>query len=202
MTQLVRGSISGRLDPTWRRVPKIDLLPRTRRSFLTPVVLGLLALILVQAVVARYLLGELAAADEAARAARSDLVEANASKFKEENAIVDQEESITGLDTEEKQLTRQLDLIASTQSALQAERPDWAVALKALLGADGPAIRFQNVVTTPEGDMTVTGVATGLDAMSGFQTHMLSVEDVLDLLSLQWEEGDSDLVFTAEIRVR
>ena len=202
MTQLARGSISGRLDPTWRRVPKIDLLPRTRGSFLTPVVLGLLALILVQAVVARYLLGELAAADEAARAARSDLIAANAAKFKEENAIADQEESITGLDSEEKQLTRQLDLIASTQSDLQAERPDWAVALEALLGADGPAIRFQNVVTTPEGDMTVTGVATGLDAMSGFQTHMLGVEDVLDLLSLQWEEGDSDLAFTAEIRVR
>ena len=202
MTHLVRGSISGRLDPTWRRVPKIDLLPRARGSFLTPVVLGLLALILVQAVVARYLLSELAAADEAARAARSDLVAANAAKFKEENAIADQEESITGLDSEAKQLTRQLDLIASTQSDLQAEHPDWAVALEALLGADGPAIRFQNVVTTPEGDMTVTGVATGLDAMSGFQTHMLGVEDVLDLLSLQWEEGDSDLVFTAEVRVR
>lgn len=210
MTQTLRGGVFARLrpysvdagEPTWRRVPKVDMLPESRLGVWTPVLLALLAVIVVEAVVLRYLYSDFLVTGEETAFAVARLTDAERLRSQEESTVAGLDATIQELDAQIEQLSGALAQAGQRLSERESRRAEWAAPLQALLGADGPEVRLERVVAGPDRVMELTGTATGVAAMRTFQAHMLSVGDALDLRSLQWEEGDESLVFTAEVRVR
>ena len=187
---------------TWRRVPKISLISKQRETFLTPLAIGLLVLIVVEVVVLRLLFGGLSGVNESADSARSRLKVVDDEKRKEQVLMGDAEERIRTVEGEIGSLSDRLNELQGGQTDLNSANIDWGVPLRALLGADTAGFRFERIGAEPTGVIKVSGTATGFDAVGAFQAHMAAVEQTLEVLSFKAEQGDSSLVFNAEIRVR
>ena len=209
MTQLFHGSVSGASHPiragasvaAWRQVPRINLLPK-RQSFLKPIVVVLLVVILVQAFFLLYLyLGMLEASDQVETATIA-LDGASAETYVEENTLADMELEIESIDQETAQLVGEHEQLILTYQGLTEGWTDWAASLEAVLVVDDPDVRLDKIVTRPGGEMTVVWTATGAHAISGFDDHIRSVESLLELGSMQCEGLEPPLACTAEIMVR
>ena len=119
-----------------------------------------------------------------------------------ESAIADHEDEIRAVRDQLESLTAEQDLISLAYARITTERTDWASSIDALLRAETPDVRFTKIEAKPGGKVEAAGTAAGPAAMVEFQGRMRVVEDILDLQSLKWEEGDSALLFTASIQVK
>ncbi len=189
-------------DSGWRRVPKINLLPGTRSSVITPLVLFLVAVMLLEALALQYLYRDGLSTNERSDALGRELSDIERRISAQEGAIADEEGKIAELENGLKQLAAQDEVARQAYDQLTALRPDWGASLEALLQGDSPDAMFTKVVTAPGGKIDVTGVATGVAGIDRFLEHMREVDYILDLTSFRWEEGESSLVFTADIRTR
>ena len=189
-------------EPNWRRVPKISVVPGERASVITPLVLALLALLVVEAIVLQHLYRGLQDTSDRVAAATRDLDRVEGLVSTESNTISGKEQEIAALDAQIEQLGTQQDMISKAFNELTAGRTDWGNALDVLLRTDSPEVRFDKIVGQPGGKVDVTGTAEDVAAFGTFQDHMSSVDDILFLQDSGFEEGDSHLVFTADIEVR
>ena len=187
-------------ESNWRQVPRISLLPREKASPITPLVLGLLALLVVEGLALQYLYRDMSSINGGA----SDLSERERERevLGVESAIADHEDEIRAVRDQLESLTAEQDLISLAYARITTERTDWASSIDALLRAETPDVRFTKIEAKPGGKVEAAGTAAGPAAMVEFQDRMRVVEDIHDLQSLKWEEGDSALLFTASIQVK
>ena len=208
MTQLSHGSVSGASSPiragaaaAWRQVPRINLLPK-RQSFLKPVVIVLLAILLVQASFLIYIYRGMSKASDQVETTMLALDDASAEMYVEENTLADLVIEIESIDQEMAQLVGEHEQLMVTYQGLAEGRTDWAASLEALLSVDEPEVRLDKIITRPGGEITVAWTAKGAHAISGFDDHIRSVESLLELGSMQCEGLEPPLACTAEISVR
>ena len=92
-------------QPPWRRVPKVDMLPRSRRGVLTPALLALLAVIAVEAAVLRYLYSDFLLTGEATEVAAARLADAERLRSQEESTVAGLDATMQELDAQIGQLS-------------------------------------------------------------------------------------------------
>lgn len=187
----------------WRNVPKINLLGGRRETRLTPLVLALIAVILVQLLLLRHFYTGLNGNNELAEKARGAVGVANQELFKQEGVLADIDEQMATIDNEMKALVEQHEMTIQTYQELAGGRVIWAAPVRTLLTADAIDLRFKRLETTPDGLVTITGIAEDFDAIGRFQSQMseLKARGVLELCSLKSDAGDAVQEFTAEVKV-
>ena len=154
------------------------------------------------AVFVAYLYQDLSATEELAAGEQSKLTAAGGRMDTVDGSLATLVAEITKNETQTAQIEADSGLIGQTPEELAKLRIDWKTALQALFGADGPGILLTRVVAEPDGKLAVTGTIEGVDSVARFNEHMRSVEEVLALRNLQLEEGESILVFNADVEVR
>ena len=189
---------------SWRQVPRISLIPKGRASLINPLVLGLMAVILIQVFVLQDLYRGKVSTDDTAAVLTTDLDSNLQAVSTEESAIAEENAKIKAIVNEINQLGSQRDLVVQVREELASTWIDWGGggAVEALLAADGLDIRLDEAVTEPGEKMKVTATAADVAAIGRFQDHLKSVGDTLVLQSLQWEQIDSSVVINAIVEVR
>ena len=134
-------------DWDWRRVPRVSLLPEERPSILTPLVLALLAVLIIEAAGDLYLYRDLSAQEDLVDAAQAVLDAEFGRVDAVEVTIADLEERLGLVDQQLSELAARRELVSQTASDLDSARLDWSSAMTALFGADGTEIKLARVVT-------------------------------------------------------
>ena len=189
-------------DWDWRRVPRVSLLPEERPSILTPLVLALLAVLIIEAAGDLYLYRDLSSQEDLVDAAQAVLDTEFGRVDAVEVTIADLEERLGLVDQQLSELAARRELVSQTASDLDSARLDWSSAMTALFGAAGTEIKLARVVTDLSGEMRVVRTMSGVDAVGKFHDHMSQVDQTLNLRNLQVEAGDKALVFNADIEIR
>ena len=187
----------GSQDRNWRRVPKINILPSNRATApsTSQIRLVLLVVLLVEAFFIQQWYREVG------------------------NSFLQIEDTTGQLESVELQLADELqavDKLRTQVSQLEAQRKvredefrevtggqiDWHGVLGVLFAAETQGTRFRSVVTSPSGEVTVEGFATGPDALKTLPNQIASVADVLTLQSVETEPGSDPPTFIAVFQVR
>ena len=205
MTTLLRSRLgTGRADLqewSWRRVPKVSLLPPEGSALITPRVQALGVLLAILALGAVVLYRDLGSTQEALSKAQSELDAVGNRIGDQESAISDESEKIGALDEEFNKVDEQRASVDVVRVELSAAQPDWGAALEALMAADGGGLRFNRVAAGPEGTLSVTLSLEGVGAVGTFLNHMKDVEDIIELPPFHIEQGDAVQILFAEVKV-
>ena len=189
---------SARVEP-WRQVPLINLLDSAggrRRTMYKVLRGGLVAVLLLETLLAGAAYRNLSALREDVRAAQDEL-----------NAVARESEAVSATvqNLHRRIDERKLALGEARQekTALTSSRVDWGASLMALFGAEVAPVAFNSVVMRPAaGEVDVTGVALDISAIIAFQSEIKEASVLLDLQSMRWEEGDSSLDLFATFKIK
>lgn len=201
----------GRDDATqdsWRAVPKISVIDPPRAGAVTPVIMLLVLVVVVELLVVQFLYRDYSSGKTAADALQVEADNMASRLSLQEGDMADSEVRIGDIDNEIKAAIEQTAAQEATRDNLSTAydeilvRPDWAGAFDAILRADGGAIAIQTIRTEAGGRIEASGTATGITAISGLQNQFRSASDILDLISLQLDNADGSQTFRAKIRVR
>lgn len=190
-------------DRLWRQVPKINLLPRRRRTAPTKLIIrGALVLILI---------GEVLWVQDRARdggAPTATDVQSTASMKSQLQATqreaVQAQEETGALQTEITALKQQRDAKEQTSKQATAGHLNWNATLRALFLAQEQVsgVQFSLVADEPGGVVVLQGFVKDLKTMAELQNQLRGVAAILDLLSIQWETVPNALRFTASFKVK
>ncbi len=192
----------GLSSATWRRVPRINMLPQKPRT-VTPLLagLGLVFVIAIALLLLIYNGLSKANSDLDNKNGTLDLLAAQMSNAEGIDASLDNQ--INGVTAQITALTAAEGEQAAIVAELHGNRIDWTVSLFALLQADSLDIRFRRVDTMPDGTILVTGAATDVASMNRLQEHLLSLNELIDIVSgPSWKQGEYEMLFTFEVKVR
>ena len=180
----------------WRRVPKINLLPKTGRTPTARLVIGALILVLViEGIVALTMSTGLSSTRDDTEQTRLALAGA-------ERQLTFIETEIQGLHSQIDQLRRGSGTSADVHAAIDAKRVDWGASIAGMFSAQVPGVRFESVVAdTPAGKVMISGTADNVAGVVGFQAQLGQASDLVVLESLRWEEGEESLSFSADLSV-
>jgi Tfp pilus assembly protein PilN len=181
---------------SWRRVPRINVLPRagaaTDRRRLTRYALAAIVLIAVVYLVMQY---QGRSADEAAaEALRSDLQRVQADVAAEQQVVTELQASV------DEARQRLADAKAGYEQ-ITAGRTDWFTGISSLLASGVEGVRFTSIVTKTGGEIALTGEAADLGAISAFQGRLRDVSGSLKLQGISFESTSTVLKFAANLRV-
>lgn len=184
-------------ERNWRNVPKINLLPAKRATApaTSHLRLVLLVILLVEAFFIQQWYREVASSQQ-------QIDETKASVESAELQLADERKATATLRTQLSQLQAQRTLREEEFNAVTGGRIDWHVVLAVLFNAETAGSRFLSVTTTPEGEVTVQGVATAPEALRTLPSQLSGVQNVLNLQSIKWQPGSNPPTFTAVFRVR
>ena len=196
------------MQDSWRAVPRISVVAPPRGSSVTPVVILLALVIVVELFAVQFLYRDYTSGKTAAEALSAEVENVASRLSLEEGDMASSEARIGEIGSEidavreqaASQDTARNDLSSAYDEILV--RPDWAGAFEAILRADGGEITLQTIRTETGGKIQVSGTATGITAISGLQDQFRSVSDLLDLISLQLDNAEGSQTFIAEIQVR
>ena len=190
-------------DRRWRQVPKINLLPRRRRTAPTKLIIRS-ALVLILIVEVLWVQdrardgGAPAAADAQSNARMKSQLQAT------QREVAQAQEETGALQTEFTALKQQRDAKDQASKQATAGHLNWNAALRALFLAQEQVsgVQFSLVADEPEGVVVLQGFAKDLKTMAELQNQLMGVAAILDLLSIQWETVPNALKFTANFKVR
>lgn len=184
-TRIAVGGIATSADRHWRQVPKINILPRRRRT--TGGVLmvrAVLALIVVLEVFwVQNLYRAKAAADEATRVAKATLE-------REQRQLTAERGPTEALQSQLTQLQQQRDAKEQAYKEAAGGRIDWHNAIATLLGVEAPEVTFESVVVQEGGKIVLKGVANQAEALATLPIKLRGTSAVLDFQSIKWEAAN------------
>lgn len=180
----------------WRQVPKINMLPESRLSAISPLVVLLVIVLLAEAVAAQILHRQLQDGNEAVIAATHRLNQAQRSLSVERDATDREALRMNALNEKIAEIEAQDANVLQAYTQLALPRPDWAATLQALLQADRPDFRLDRLTADGPGTMRLSATATGPDGIREFLAHMSSVNDILGLAD--WDSGQGDTKLTVD----
>jgi len=181
----------------WRKVPKVNLLP-PRRGGSSAASLFRLLLMAVLLVEGYFVQDWFRSNDASALELESTKVELQGA----ERQLADRQGSVDAIRAQLSQLQVQRNNQERQFQEVTAGQIDWATVLAALFAAETPETLFSKVVGTPDGEVTLEGLATGADAITTLQTQLTVGSNVLDLQSIQSAQRGDQPSFTAVFRVR
>ena len=205
MTQPLQDYLGRRRGPThpglegedWRRVPKINLLPRIgRTSTAKLVIVGLILVLVIEGIVALTMSAGLSGIQD-------DTEQTNLALAGAERQLTFIETEIQDLHSQIDQLRRGSGTSEDAFTAINAKRVDWGASIAGMFGAQVPGVRFELVVTdTSTGKMIISGTADDVAGVVGFQAQLAQASNLVLLESLRWEEGEASLSFSADLSVK
>jgi Tfp pilus assembly protein PilN len=179
------AGIATSADRHWRRVPKINILPRRPRT--PPVVLmlrGLLALIVVLEVFGvQNLYRAKAGSDETTRATRATLE-------REQRQLTAEQGSVQAIQSQLSQLQQQRDAKDQAYKEATGGKVDWHTAIATLLAVAAPEATFESVIAQEGGKIVLKGVANEAEAVATLPSKLRGTSAVLDFQSIRWEAGN------------
>ena len=181
----------------WRRVPKISLLARERVGASTALLsVGLVIVFLVELFFVQDMFRDMSSTQDTidTQARVVTIVEKQLSSMENEVAsLYDQ--------VNELELRREKAAPASTETPV--EQVLWASPLMALLAVEGPDVRLESMVTSPDGEIQVIGTVSGFAALLALQVQFQGLSDDLDLQRFYSPEPEEELRnFTAIFQVK
>jgi hypothetical protein len=203
------GARSGAVrDGPWRNVPTINVAATARRKTITPTVWLLILVVLVELFAFQFIYRSYSTANANVETVQKEIEAFQTLIEREDGAKNTEEDSMADLAVK---IQSEVDAAARRQAsrveAAQAfdefgVKTDWAGAFELLLQADRPDLSFQKITAEADGKIEASGIVADIVAIGRFQEHMRTIDDVLDLLSLQLEDDDESQTFSIEIQVR
>ena len=173
----------------WRNTPRINFAPERRLFPFSPVIAILVAVLIIEALVALTFFGRLQEARADALAANDTLESVQRALRQEQAATDDVTEKIADVSEEIDRIEQQSAGAFEIYNRLTQKRPEWAAALQALLQASSTDFRIYSLVANPPAEadsvarITLSATATGSDTVGGFLDYMAGMSDFLDLAS-------------------
>ena len=184
-------------DRNWRRVPKINILPSKRATApaTSQIRLVLLAVLLVEAFFIQQWYREAISFSE-------QIVETESKVKSADSQLDDEEQAMDTLRTQLSQEEAQRKVREVEYREVTGGQIGWDGVLGVLFAAETQGSRYLTVITSPSGEVTLEGVATGPDARRTLPTQLTGVADVLTLQKIEWEPGGDPPTFIAVLQVR
>ena len=179
------GGIAASPDRHWRQVPKINILPRRRRT--PPIVLlvrGILVLILVLEVFwVQQLYRGKAVAVEAIGVAKANL-------DREQRQLTAEQRPVDALQAQLTQLQQQREAKVQAYKNAAGDHFDWHPSIASLLAVRAPEVTFESVVVQEGGRVILTGVTQESEAMATLPAKFRGTAPVLAFQSIKWEAAN------------
>ncbi len=173
----------------WRNTPRINFAPERRLFPFSPVIAILVAVLIIEALVALTFFGRLQEARADALAANDTLESVQRALRQEQAATDDVTDKIADISEEIDRVEQQSAGAFEIYNRLTQRRPEWAAALQALLQASSTDFRIYSLAANPPAKadsvarITLSATATGADTVGGFLDYMAGMSDFLDLAS-------------------
>ena len=173
----------------WRNTPRINFAPERRLLPFSPVIAVLVAVLIIEALVALTFFGRLQDARADALAANDTLESVQRALRQEQAATDDVTGKIADISEEIDRIEQQSAGAFEIYNRLTQRRPEWAAALQALLRANSPDFRIFSLAASPPAmvgspaQINLTATASGTHTVSIFLDYMDELQDFLELAS-------------------
>jgi len=173
----------------WRNTPKINFAPERRIFPFSPVIALLVAVLIIEVLVALTFFGQLQDARAEALSANDTLESVQRTLRQERAATDDVTDKIEDISEEIARIEQQSAGAFEVYNRLTHRRPEWAAALQALLRANSRDFRIFSLAASPpvkvgsSAQIKLTATASGAHTVSIFLDYMEELQDFLDLAS-------------------
>ena len=173
----------------WRNTPKINFAPERRIFPFSPVIALLVAVLIIEVLVALTFFGQLQDARAEALSANDTLESVQRALRQERAATDDVTDKIEDISEEIARIEQQSAGAFEVYNRLTQRRPEWAAALQALLRANSRDFRIFSLAASPpakvgsSAQIKLTATASGAHTVSIFLDYMEELEDFLELAS-------------------
>ena len=182
----------------WRNTPKINFAPERRIFPFSPVIAILVAVLIIEALVALTFFGRLQDARADALSANDTLESVQRALRQERAATDDVTDKIEDISEEIARIEQQSAGAFEIYNRLTQRRPEWAAALQALLRANSPDFRIFSLAANPPAmvgspaQINLTATASGAHTVSIFLDYMEELQDFLELANLSTSQTSDD----------
>lgn len=190
-----RAGVQGRY---WRRVPKVDVLPRRQIKLSTSLVVrGLLVLV--------FLVGVFLVQREYRE--RLDVDSTLGAKTAQlqslQRQLSAQKKEVDPVRSEITKLKSQLDGAEQAYRQVTAGYIDWHVAVEALLlKTETSGVRFNSVTTKPGGGVALLGQAANPRTAATLPKQLQDISSAIEFQGIQWKPGSDPPEFTATFKLQ
>ncbi|MDE2823567.1 MAG: hypothetical protein OXK79_08680 [Chloroflexota bacterium] len=173
----------------WRNTPKINFAPERRIFPFSPVIALLVAVLIIEVLVALTFFGRLQDARADALSANDTLESMQRAVRQERAATEDVTDRVEDISEEIARIEQQSAGAFEIYNRLTQRRPEWAAALQALLRANSPDFRIFSLAASPPAkvgspaQINLTATASGAHTVSIFLDYMDELQDFLELAS-------------------
>ena len=173
----------------WRNTPKINFAPERRIFPFSPVIALLVAVLIIEVLVALTFFGRLQDARADALSASDTLESVQRAVRQERAATEDVTDRVEDISEEIARIEQQSAGAFEIYNRLTQRRPEWAAALQALLRANSPDFRIFSLAASPPAkvgspaQINLTATASGAHTVSIFLDYMDELQDFLELAS-------------------
>ena len=173
----------------WRNTPKINFAPERRILPFSPVIAILVAVLIIEVLVALSFYGRLQDARDEALSASDTLESVQRAVQQERAATEDVTDRVKDISEEIARIEQQSAGAFEVYNRLTQRRPEWAAALQALLRANSPDFRIFSLAASPPArvgspaQINLTATASGAHTVSIFLDYMDELQDFLELAS-------------------
>lgn len=193
----------------WRNTPRINFAPERRIFPFSPVIALLVAVLIIEALVALTFFGRLQDARADALSANDTLESVQRAVRQERAATDDVTDRVEGISEEIARIEQQSAGAFEVYNRLTQRRPEWAAALQALLRANSPDFRIFSLAASPPArvgspaQINLTATASGAHTVSIFLDYMDELQDFLELASWNTSQTSDDrTLFEAVVNLK
>ena len=193
----------------WRNTPRINFAPERRIFPFSPVIAMLVAVLIIEALVALTFFGRLQDARADALSANDTLESVQRAVRQERAATDDVTDRVEGISEEIARIEQQSAGAFEVYNRLTQRRPEWAAALQALLRANSPDFRIFSLAASPPArvgspaQINLTATASGAHTVSIFLDYMDELQDFLELASWNTSQTSDDrTLFEAVVNLK
>ena len=184
-------------DREWRRVPKINVLVRQRRTLpknlLVRGFLVLLLLGLAYVVQGKY-------QDKLDIENGVEDIRVRLQDLQRQVAVVQQ--SVEPLQAQRNQLKQQLEARETASQRIIGGQIDWHGAFETLFDFHGSGVMLESVDAQPGGKLLMVGVATESSSMATLPEQLSTLSEALDFQGIRWTPESDPPGFSATFLVR
>ncbi len=180
-------------QPSWRAVPRVNLLEGGGRGRRRVVRTGLALLLLggVYLLYSGYLDG---------RSLQREQDRASSRLKAAQSALASGRDEVSRLEAELDALRERRRTAETLHQQLGSDR--WQAALVALEEIQGDGVSFQSFKGNASGELTVVAAAAGEQPLAQLQRRLLETGRPYEVQGVQWKQDEGALIFTATLLVR
>ena len=180
----------------WRRVPRINMLPRSGQAGGTRGAFRVVpAAVILAEVIFLALQLQARSSDEAAtETAKKQLPQVQAN-------IASAQSDLEAVQTQLDEAKKGVEAAMNAYAQATGGRTNWYPGAVALLNMQTEGVRFDAIAAKPGGEIALDGVAADLAALTRFQSKLKEASQFLRLQNISFDTTGSSLKFAATLKV-